>query len=223
MANAIRLAAKPRTESGSGAAGRLRRAGSIPAAVGNMNGGTTLIQIDTHDFTLMLRHHQADQLLVTLVMDGKDLPAIMREVQYDVLSGVPTHADFTEVDINKPIRVECAIHLVGEPDGVKNGGGVLDQLLRHIHVECLPGDIVEHFDVDVSALKLNEALEVKDLDFGAKYRIATLATTPVATVVKADEEIVVDTPAETAEAASPEVIAKGKKEEGAAPAADAKK
>lgn len=211
MANAIRLTAQTRTVKGSGAAGRLRRAGAMPAVIGNMNGGTTLIQIDTHDFTLMMRHHQADQLLVTLVLDGKDVPAIMREVQHDVLTGVPTHADFSEVDVNKPIRVECALHLVGEPDGVKNGGGVLDQLLRHIHVECLPSDIVEFFQVDVSGLKLNESLEVKDLNLGEKYKIATMATTPVATVVRADGEIAAE---DAEQAASPEVIAKGKKDEG---------
>ncbi len=223
MANEIKLTAQARTEQGSGAAGRLRRAGVLPAVLGNRGGGTTLIQLSTHEFTQMLRHHHADQLLVSLDLDGKETPAIMREVQFDVLTNVPIHVDFSEVSLTERIRIECAIRLVGEADGVKNGGGVLDQLLRAIHVECLPTDIVEHFDVDISALKLNESLDVKHLNLGDKYRITTQANTVVAAVVAPDAEIAAPA-ADAAAAEAPKVVAaKGKKEEGAAPAAPAKK
>jgi len=225
MANDITLTAQTRAVQGSGAVGRLRREGVLPAVIGLRAGGTSLIQLSTHEFTQMLRHHHADQLLVTLTLDGKSVPAIMREVQYDVLSGVAIHVDFSEISLTERLRVECALHLSGDPEGVRVGGGVLEQLLRSIHVETLPGDIVDFFTVDVTNLALGSSITVADLNFGDKYRITTPKNIVVAAVVAADAEIVV-APAATeglpAGGATPEVIAKGKKDEaGAAPAAGA--
>ena len=95
MANEqIKLKAEPRTEQGSVAVGRLRRSGSIPAAVNRIGGDTTLVKLNTHAFVIMLRHHESEQMLVTLDLDGQEIPALMREVQYDVMTGHPIHADF---------------------------------------------------------------------------------------------------------------------------------
>lgn len=226
MANDITLTAGPRTVQGSGAVGRLRREGVLPAVIGLRAGGTSLIQLSTHEFTQMLRHHHADQLLVTLTLDGNPVPAIMREVQYDVLSGVAIHVDFSEISLTERLRVECALHLSGDPEGVRVGGGVLEQLLRSIHVETLPGDIVDFFTVDVANLTLGGSITVADLNFGDKYRITTPKNIVVATVVAADAEIVAPAPAEglPAGGVNPEVITKGKKDEaGAAPGAAASK
>ena len=222
MANEqIRMKAELRAEQGSSAVGRLRRAGSVPAAVNRIEGGTTLVKFDAHDFKAMLRHHASEQMLVTLELDGKDIPALMREVQYNVVTGAPIHVDFGEVSLTKKIRVSIPVHLLGEPEGVKVEGGILQQQIRTVDVDCLPMDIIEHFDVDISALKLDQTLFVRDLKLGDKYTLATGKDVAVATVAAPEEEAAA-TPAEgatAATAATPEVIAKGKKEEGAEGAA----
>ena len=224
MANEkIRMKTEPRTEQGSCAASRLRRAGSVPAAVNRIEGGTTLVKFDAHDFKAMLRHHASEQMLVTLELDGQSIPTLMREVQYDVMTGHPIHADFGEVSLTKKIRVSIPVHLLGEPEGVKVEGGILQQMLRSVDVDCLPMDIVEAFDVDVSGLKLSQSFFVRDLKLGDKYTLFTGKDVALATVAAPEEEVAA-TPAEgTAEAATgtPDVITKGKKEEGAEGAAPA--
>ncbi len=215
----IRIKAEPRTEQGSVAAGRLRRAGSIPAAVNRIGGDTTLVKLNTHAFANMLRHHAAEQVLVTLDLDGQEVSALMREVQYDVMTGAPIHVDFGEVSLSETIRVAIPLHLTGEPEGVRIGGGILQQMLRTVEVECLPNEIVDAFTVDVSALKTGQSIFVRDLKLDAAYTLITGTDTVIATVAAPEDE---DTEAKE-EAEAPEVIAKGKKEEGAEGAAPAAK
>lgn len=223
MANEqIKLKAEPRTEQGSVAVGRLRRAGSIPAAVNRIGGDTTLVKLNTHAFVIMLRHHASEQMLVTLDLDGQEIPALMREVQYDVMTGHPIHVDFGEISLSKKIRVAIPLHLAGEPEGVKLGGGILQQMLRSVEVECLPTDIVETFTVDISALKVGQSMFTRELKLGDAYTVITGKDAVVASVAAPEEEAVA-APAEGVAAVTPEVITKGKKEEGAEGAAPAAK
>lgn len=214
----IKAEMRSSTEQGSKASGRLRRAGMLPAAVNRIEGGTTLVKFDAHAFGMLLRHHTSEHVLVTLELEGHKIPALMREIQHNVLTGAPIHVDFGEVSLTKKIRVSIPIQLLGEPEGVKLGGGVLQQTLRAIEVDCLPMDIVEHFDVDVVSLKLAHSLFVRDLQLGEKFAIITGKDVPVASVVEAAaEEVVAATPEESAATTgTPEVITKGKKEEAAA-------
>lgn len=221
----IKMKAEPRAEQGSSAAGRLRRAGVLPAAVNRIEGGTTLVKLDAHEFQTMLRHHANEHVLVTLDLDGKDVPVLMREVQYNVMTGAPIHVDFGEISLTKKLRISIPLYLLGEPEGVKVDGGILQHNLRTIEVDCLPMDIVEHFDVEVATLKLNQSFFVRDLKLDAnKFTVITGKDVPVATVVEAVAEEVAATPAEgtavaAGEGANPEVIVKGKKEEAEAAAA----
>ena len=167
----IRIKAEERTEQGTAAVRRLRRAGLVPASVMSMNkGGTKLIKFNAHEFMMAMRGRSGKQLLVTLDVQGKEVPALLREMQNDVLAGTPIHVDFSEVSLSQKVRVTVPLRLVGEAVGVKLGGGVLEQVLRSIEVECLPTDIVEKFDVDVSALGLDQTLFVRDLQLGDKVR-----------------------------------------------------
>ena len=214
----IKIKASTRTEQGSAAVRRLRRTGQVPGSVMRMNkGGTTLIKFDAHEFMLGLRGHTSKQLLVTLDLDGTEVPALMREMQNDVLAGTPIHVDFSEVSLTEKVRVTVPVYLVGEATGVKLGGGVLEQVLRTVDVECLPTDIVEKFDVDVSALGLDQTLFVRDLALGDKFTVVTRGELAVA-VVKAPDDVPAagGAAAPAAEAAAPEVIKKGKEEEAAA-------
>ena len=218
----IKIKAERRTEQGTGAVRRLRRTGQIPGSVMKMGkGGTELVKFSAHEFMLAMRGHASKQMLVTLDLEGKDLHALMREVQNDVLAGTPIHVDFSEVSLEQKVRVVVPLRLVGEAQGVKIGGGVLEQVLRTVEVECLPTDIAEKFDVDISALGLDQTLFVRDLKLGDKYALVTRGEYAVAVVKSPDDDASAKPGAAAgAEAAAPEVIKKGKEE--AAPAGDAK-
>ena len=214
----IRIKAEARTEQGTAAVRRLRRAGMIPGSVMRMKkGGTELIKCPCHDFMMAMRGKTGKQLLVTLDMDGKEMPALLREMQNDVLAGTPIHVDFSEVSLTEKVRVTVPMTLVGEPTGVKLGGGVLEQVLRMVDIECLPSDIVEKFDVDVSSLGLDQTLFVRDLNLGDKFTVVTRGELAVA-VVKSPDDVPASGAAApaAAEAAAPEVIKKGKEDEAAA-------
>lgn len=218
----IRIQAEARTEKGTGAVRRLRRTGMIPGSVMKMRkGGTELIKMPAHAFMMAMRGHASKQLLVTLDMGGREVPALMREMQNDVLAGTPIHVDFSEVSLTEKVRVTVPLYLTGEAVGVKIGGGVLEQVLRTIEVDCLPEDIAEKFEIDVSKLDLDETLFVRDLQLGDKQTVVTRGELAVA-VVKSPDDIPAAGGAAAAEdaAKAPEVIKKGKEE---AAAADAKK
>lgn len=219
----IKIKAEVRTEQGTGAVRRLRRAGMVPASVMSMNkGGTKLIKFNAHEFMMAMRGRSGKQLLVTLDVNGTEVPALLREMQNDVLAGTPIHVDFSEVSLTQKVRVTVPLYLVGEAVGVKIGGGVLEQTLRSVEVECLPTDIVEKFEIDVSHLGLDQTLFVRDLQLGDKQTLVTRGELAVA-VVKAPEGADAAAPGAAAgEEKSPEVIKKGKEDADAAKA-EAKK
>ena len=213
----IKISAEARTEQGTGAVRRLRRAGMIPGSVMKMNkAGTELIKLPEHAFMLAMRGRTGKQVLVTLDMNGTEVPALLREMQNDVLKGTPIHVDFSEVSLTQKVRITVPLYLVGEAKGVKIGGGGLEQTLRAIDIDVLPTDIPEKFDVDVSALDLDQTLFVRDLNLGEKYTIVTRGELALA-VVKAPDDAPAGGAAAAGEAAkNPEVIKKGKEEEAAA-------
>lgn len=211
----IKIKAEARTEQGTGAVRRLRRTGMIPGSVMKMKkGGTELIKLPAHDFMMAMRGRASKQLLVTLDMNGTEVPALMREMQNDVLAGTPIHVDFSEVSLTEKVRVTVPVYLVGEPVGVKLGGGVLEQVLRTIDIDCLPTDIVEKFEIDVSKLGLDQTMFVRDLNLGDKFTVVTRGELALA-VVKAPDDAPASAAAAAAgdEKATPEVIKKGKEEE----------
>lgn len=121
----IKINAEARTEQGTGAVRRLRRAGMIPGSVMKMNkAGTELIKLPAHAFMLAMRGRSGKQVLVTLDMGGREVPALLREMQNDVLKGTPVHVDFSEVSLSQKVRITVPLYLVGEAKGVKLGGGV---------------------------------------------------------------------------------------------------
>ena len=209
MGNTIKLNATARAANGSGEARRVRRAGAIPAVLSRLSRESETIQLDAHEYMMAMRHEASDQVLVQLVLGDQTVHALLREVQRDVITGEPIHADFSEVDMSKKIRAAAMIHLVGEPDGVRNQGGVLSQVTHEIQIECLPADLVESFDVDVTALRIGDSITVADLKLGDAYTVLTHGDTSIASVSEGEEP------------AAPEVLSKGKKEEEPAPDAKA--
>ena len=214
----IKISAEARTEQGTGAVRRLRRAGMIPGSVMKMNkAGTELIKLPEHAFMLAMRGRTGKQVLVTLDMNGTEVPALLREMQNDVLKGTPIHVDFSEVSLTQKVRITVPLYLVGEAKGAKIGGAALEQTLRAIDIDVLPTDIPEKFDVDVSALDLDQTLFVRDLNLGEKYTIVTRGELALAVVKAPDDAPAGGAAAAAGEAAkTPEVIKKGKEEEAAA-------
>ena len=185
----VKIKAEVRTEQGTGAVRRLRRQGLVPGSVMKMDkSGVELIKFSKHEFMMAMRGRTSKQLLVTIEMPNGDMPALMREVQNDVIAGTPIHADFSEVSLTQKVRVVVPMDLKGEPKGVKIGGGILAQVLRSVEVECLPTDIVEKFDVDVTDLDLEQTLFVRDLKLGDKFTPVTRGELAVAVIKAPDDD-----------------------------------
>jgi large subunit ribosomal protein L25 len=218
----ITLKAEARRANGSGEARRLRRRGKIPAAIMRPRGETTPIAIDAHEFELAIRGHKGGQLLIQLDLDGSPANVLLRERQNHVLTGKPDHLDFSLVNLTDKTHITLQIRLVGEPEGVRVGGGILTQMLRAVEVDAQIQDLIEVFEVDVSNFKVGDSIFVKDLQLGDKFHIHTRSDLVVATVAAPEEEKAAVDP--NAPAAEVEVITKGKKEDPAAakPAAGAK-
>jgi len=215
MAKEIKISASKRETSGSSAAQALRRTGFVPAVVYGGEKGARSIKINLHNFDLMLKHHSSENLIVDLDVDGEIIKALLREIQHEAVMGGVIHADFLEISMTKKMRVTIPIELKGEPVGVSQQSGTLEHLLRSIEVECLPGDLVDAFDVDVTEMALGKTLMIRDIVLDKKYTVLTAGDVAVATVVAPREEKVEEGAAAAAEAAAtPEVIGK-KKEEGA--------
>ena len=220
MSKEIKLSASKRDTAGSIAAKALRKTGVIPAVVYGEKGARS-IKINGREFETMLKGHTSENLIVDLDVDGSVVKAMLREIQHEAVMGGIIHADFLEISMTRKMRVTIAVELKGEPVGVSQQGGILEHLLRHIEVDCLPGDIVESFDVDVSAMGLGKTMLVRDLALDKKFTVLTAGDVAVATVVAPREEKAEEAAAEGAPA-TPEVIGKKKEEEGAEGGAPAK-
>jgi large subunit ribosomal protein L25 len=160
MPDDVVLTAEPRSDRGSGAAGRLRRAGRLPAVVYGLGGESTAVTVETHELDLILAH--GVNTLITLRLSGDDQLALARQVQRHPVRGDLVHVDFIRVRTDVAISAEVAIHLEGEAEGTKSGG-VVDQQLFSLHIEAKPQDIPASLTLDVSPLEIGDHLRVSDL------------------------------------------------------------
>lgn len=215
-----KLIVTSRDKKGSANVRRMRRAGLIPAVIYGAGGDALEVSLPQHEFKQMLHHHAGEQMMVLIELDGKDESVLLKDVQHAPLSDDILHVDFQKVAMNETLVVGIAIELTGEPEGVKTQGGVLDHSMHSVEVECLPADILEKIQVDVSALEIGDVLTVKDIDLdSSKYTIQADEETAIATVLAprvAEEEDEEAEGEEGEEGASdePEVITEKKEEEG---------
>ena len=212
----ISLSADSRRETGKGPNRRLRQKGLIPAVLYGQSAEPVLLSVEDREF-----HHAVaklgDEIVMFKINAGdagvSDQLAVIREVQRDPVTDRIVHLDMMRIDMRKPIDVEVAVHHAGAAPGVRDGG-VLEQVLRTIHLRCLPTLVPSHIEVDVSGLHVNEALHVSDLKLGEGIEILSLAHEVIIHVVppRKIEEVAVAAPVEGEEAAEPEVISKKEKE-----------
>ncbi len=163
----------------------------------------------------ILNSETGHNTIFDLALNGAKTKAMIVDWQYEPIKGKLLHIDVKRIAMDKKLAVMVPITLQGEPAGVKQQGGILEQMLREVEVECLPGDIPSHIDVDVSELVFGKVLRVADLPPNDKVKILTDENQPVAHVTSVKEEVVATPEAVAAEAtapAEPEVIKKGKQE-----------
>ena len=209
------LKGERRTGVGKGVARKLRQTGSIPAVYYGRGEEPIALSVVLKDLQEVIERAEGSNVIVDLKMDGDgagDKKALIREIQRDPVGGHILHLDLQHISLTERIVVEVPVVLVGTAIGVKDGGGILEHLLREVEVECLPTDIPSKLEVDVSALNIGDSLHVSDLK-ADRVEILTEADRAIATVVPPTvlEEA---KPAEEGAATEPELV-KDKKEEGA--------
>jgi|SRR5579859_2367632 len=226
------LEAQPRTAGTKNEARRVRREGRIPAVVYGAGKDSAPITVDPRVVTRILNSETGHNTIFDLTLNGEKTKAMIVDWQYEPIKGKLLHIDLKRIALDKVLKVSVPIFLVGEAEGVKQEGGIMEQMLREVEIECLPADIPSHIDADVTHLTFGKVLRVSDLPHSAKLKFLTDANQPVAHVTSVKEEVVATPEAAAAEAAAapaePEVIKKGKQEteeEGAeaAPAEKAEK
>jgi large subunit ribosomal protein L25 len=212
--------AESRSETGKNANRRLRSRGMIPGVLYAEGKDAVAVAVSPLEIGQVLRSAAGENTLFDLDLGGTRRKVILKEFQREPLRGKILHADFYEVALDKKITVNVHVELEGTPVGVKVQGGLVDFVTRELEVECLPADIPERIQVDISHLELNKHLRVSDLRLGDKVAVLADPDVVIAHVVLPKAEVAAETAVEAAPAeaaAEPEVIKKGKGEaEGAA-------
>jgi large subunit ribosomal protein L25 len=225
------VVAKPREgKFNKNAARRVRVAGKIPAVLYGSGLDPIALEVDPKQISRILFSETGHNTIFDVEVSGHAAAkAMIVDWQREPIKDQLIHIDLKRIALDKALRVKVRVKLLGIPVGVKASGGILDQVLREVEVECLPADIPRHIDVDVSNLALFESLRVKDLPHTGSIKFLNAEDATVAHVVSIREEVVpvaeVDAAAAAAAAApttaEPEVAKKGKPEaEGGAKKAD---
>jgi large subunit ribosomal protein L25 len=216
---------------GKNEARRLRKSGSIPAIVYGAAKAPVPVSVDPKQIFRILKSDSGHNTIFDLELEGENTKAMIVDWQTEPIKGALLHIDLKRIAMDKKLVVTVPIVLKGESIGVKQQGGIMEQVLRELEIECLPGDIPAHIDLDVTNLAFGQVLRVKDLPHGeGKLEFITDENQTVAHVIAVKEVVEATPEAAAAEAAAapsePEVIKKGKQEteEGAAaPASEEKK
>ena len=208
MPDATRMKAELRKPSGTRAACTLRREGRVPAILYGHKEEPVAVSLPAHDLAVALGHGAH---LLELDVKGSSTRCLIKDVQYDHLDEDPIHVDLVRVSLDERVQVVMPIELRGVPAGV-NEGGVLDQILGEVEVDCLVTEIPEAIRVRVTSLGLNESLRLKDLDLPEGVRALAEPDDPVCTVRPLGEEPEEEAVAEKGEA-EPEVIGREEKEQ----------
>jgi large subunit ribosomal protein L25 len=227
------VVAKPRTgKFNKNAARRVRAAGKIPAVLYGAGHDAIAVEVDPKQITRILFSETGHNTIFDVQVDGvPSAKAMIVDSQREPIKDSLIHIDMKRIALDKLLQVSVRVKLLGVPVGVKTEGGILDQVLREVEIECLPADIPNHIDVDVTGLAMHGVLRVSDLPHSDKIKYLTAEDATVAHVVTIREEVVA-APAEGEVAAAgeaaaaptePEVAKKGKAEPAAEAAAPAKK
>jgi large subunit ribosomal protein L25 len=204
------LGAAPRQGGGKGVARKLRSAGRVPAVLYGHGEEPRALSVNAHDLGLLIGSVNVGNTLVTLDIDGEGpQDVLLREVQMHPYKPEALHVDFFHVHAGEKIHLKIPVRLTGTPVGVHTDGGVLDQVLYELEVECLPGNIPDGVEIDVANLVLGESVRVGDIPAQDGVKFLQDGELPIASIV-ASRQTVSDDAAATGE---PEVVRGGRKDE----------
>ncbi len=219
------LEAQARTPGTKNDARRVRRGGKVPAVVYGAGKAALPLSVDPRQVSRILHSETGHNTVFDLAVDGERTKVMIVDWQYEPIKGALLHIDLKRIAMDQKLKVNVSIELVGEPAGVKQQGGILEQIAREVEVECLPGDIPNVIELNVSELVFGVVLRVSDLPKNDKVKFLSDPDQPVAHIISIKEEEVPTAEAIAGEAAAapaePEVMKKGKQEteeEGAAAA-----
>ena len=193
---------------------RARRAGQVPVTIYGGAGEAVAALATLSELAAILRSDSGRNTIFTVNIEGVEATEVMfADRQIDPVRSRLVHADFKRLVKGQKIEATVPLRLVGEPIGVREEAGILEQIIREIEIRCQPRDIPEHLDVDVTNLGVHDVLRVSDIPATADVEILAEPDTVIATVSIVKEEVVEAPPVEGEVPAEPEVIGKGKKEE----------
>lgn len=220
------LEAQPREAGTKNDARRVRRDGKIPAVVYGAGKQAMPVSVDPRQVSRILHSETGHNSVFDLTLEGELTKAMIVDWQYEPIKGSLLHIDLKRIAMDQKLTVNVPIELVGEPAGVKQQGGILEQIAREVEVECLPGDIPNEIELNVSELVFGTVLRISDLPKNDKIKYLSDPEQPVAHIITIKEEEVPAADAVAGEAAAapaePEVIKKGKQETEEAAAEGAK-
>jgi large subunit ribosomal protein L25 len=224
------LTAQVREKAGKGVARGLRRSNMVPAVLYS-HGQSMPIAMANKDVTKVLNTAGGEHALINLKLEGAkkagDRMALIKDYQVDPVSGALLHVDLMEVAMNEKVKIQVAVHISGAAIGVKEGG-ILQYGQRQVDIECFPTQIPDALDIDISALKVNESVHVRDIKAPEGVKILTDADSTIASIQPPISDAKLEAMLATApavETGEPELVKKPTKEgeaEAAAPAAEAK-
>jgi large subunit ribosomal protein L25 len=210
------LDAQPRAAGNKNEARRVRRGGKIPAVVYGAGKNAVSVSVDPRQVSRILHSASGHNTIFDLAVDGDRTKAMIVDWQYEPIKGSLLHIDLKRIAMDQKLTVMVPIVLKGEAVGVKQQGGILEQVTREVEIECLPSDIPSQIDADVSELVFGKVMRVSDLPHSEKLRFLTDENQPVAHVISIKEEVAPTAEAVAGEAAAtpaePEVMKKGKQE-----------
>jgi large subunit ribosomal protein L25 len=209
----LNLAAQVRTDVGKGAARRLRRNDQVPAIFYGPNSQPVMLAVKYLDLKTLVKSTGSENVIFQLQIEsgqgGSSKTVMLKELQADPIKPVYYHADFYEISMDKELTLNVPVHLVGTPVGASKGG-ILQHVQRDLSVSCLPGNLVEFLEVDVTALDIGNAVHVKDLVLPEGMKTAEDGETTIAVVTaphvvaeKVEEEVAEGEKVEEAEAEEP--------------------
>jgi large subunit ribosomal protein L25 len=178
----IKLSAEVRGQIGKGPSRRARADGKVPATVYGKGMDALSISVDRRDFITAITSEAGMNQLLDIQVDDDSVLALTRELQRDPVRGTLLHADFVKVDRLTKVDIEVPLHLVGEANGVANEGGILEQQLHELAIKCLPTEVPDFIEADVSALNIGDSLRVEDLSVSGDVEITVDVESVIALV-----------------------------------------
>jgi large subunit ribosomal protein L25 len=184
MAKKTSLKAAPRARSGSGRLKQMRREGWLPSVIYGKNVEAHNLKVDAKTFSELLAHSSSENILINLDIEGEGTRlAFLQSIQHDPISGSVLHVDFRAIDEKTEITAHIPTHLNGESAGVK-AGGLVEQYVHAIEILCLPNDLPETIEVDISSLQIGDSLHIGDITFPAGVKATHAADVVVAHIGK---------------------------------------